>query len=121
MNETRKTFFLVEDEVLIRMMLVDMIEELGHDVVAEAGSVGEALPLASDAAFDVAILDINLGSGMNSSPIAEVIEKRGIPFVYASGYGADGVPDAFKGRPVLRKPFHLEELDREIRSLSTTG
>ena len=43
------SLFLVEDEVLIRMMIVQMIEELGHRVVAEAGSVGEALPLAETA------------------------------------------------------------------------
>jgi CheY-like chemotaxis protein len=117
----RKSFFLVEDEALIRMMLVDMIEELGHEVVVEAGSLAEALPLARDAAFDVAILDINLGGGLNSAPIAEVLAKREIPFIYASGYGADGVPDGFKARPVLRKPFQLDELDQRIRALPSNG
>ena len=82
--------------------------------------LGEGLPLARDAAFDIAILDINLGGGSNSAPIAEVIANRGIPFIYASGYGADGVPEDFKSRPVLRKPFHLEELDKVVRALLTT-
>jgi CheY-like chemotaxis protein len=36
------SIFLVEDEVLIRMMLADMVEELGHRVVAEAGNVQDA-------------------------------------------------------------------------------
>lgn len=116
---TRKSFLIVEDETLIRMMLVDMIEELGHHVVAAAGSLREALPLAREATFDVAILDINLGGGSNSAPIADVIAKRKIPFIYATGYGADGVPKGFKDRPVLRKPFQLDELDREIRALVT--
>ena len=114
-SATTRKFLLVEDETLIRMMLVGMIEELRHDAVAEAGSLGEALPLAREAPFDVAILDINLGGGANSAPVADVIAKRAIPFIYASGYGADGVPDGFKDWPVLRKPFNLDELDREIR------
>ena len=53
--------FLVEDEALIRLMLAEMIEELGHRIVAEAGSIESALPLAETAAFDIAILDMNIG------------------------------------------------------------
>src|SRR5260370_38565875 len=53
--------FLVEDEVLIRLMLAEMIEELGHQIVAEAGSIESALPLAETAAVDIAILDVNIG------------------------------------------------------------
>lgn len=51
---------LVEDEVLIRMMGADMIEELGHRVVAEAANVDQAIGLARSTSFDLAILDVNL-------------------------------------------------------------
>ena len=37
--------FLVEDEVMIRMMVADMLEELGYTIAAEAGEIGEALKL----------------------------------------------------------------------------
>src|SRR5262249_43716453 len=53
--------FLVEDEALIRLILVEMIEELGHRIVAEAGSIKSAMHLAETAAFDIAILDVNIG------------------------------------------------------------
>ena len=53
--------FLVEDEALIRMMIADMVEELGHRVVAEAGSIQAAEPLARTTVFDLGILDINIG------------------------------------------------------------
>ena len=49
--------FLVEDEVMIRMMVADMLEELGHSVAAEAGEIGEAVKLAQSTEFDLAILD----------------------------------------------------------------
>jgi len=48
-----KSAFLVEDEALIRMMIVEMLEELGHRVVAEAGSIEAAEPLARTSAFDL--------------------------------------------------------------------
>jgi CheY-like chemotaxis protein len=86
--------FLVEDEVLIRMMLSEMMDELGHVVVAEAGSIEAARPLAETAEFDVAILDINI-DGLNIQPVAEIIERRGLPFLFVSGYGVYGLPEPF--------------------------
>jgi CheY-like chemotaxis protein len=83
--------FLVEDEVLIRMMISEMINELGHRVVAEAGSVAEAAPIAASAEFDLAILDINL-KGDSVLPVVRMIEARRLPFLFASGYGATGLP-----------------------------
>jgi CheY-like chemotaxis protein len=47
--------FLTEDEALIQMMVAEMIEELGHTVIAEASSLDQALRLAKTATFDVAI------------------------------------------------------------------
>ena len=61
------SIFLVEDEALIRMMLADMVEELGHRVVAEAGNIRDGVALAGTAVFDFAILDINIG-GYRSAP-----------------------------------------------------
>jgi DNA-binding NarL/FixJ family response regulator len=51
------SLFLVEDEVLIRMMIADMVVEFGHRVVAEAGSIHEATSLAGSAQFDLALLE----------------------------------------------------------------
>ena len=54
---TSASILLVEDEALIRMM----VEELGHRVTAEAGTLETAIATARDSAFDVALLDVNLG------------------------------------------------------------
>ncbi len=106
---------LVEDEALIRMMIADMVEELGHRVVAEAGSIQAAEPLARTTVFDLGILDINIG-GFNISPIAEIIDGRGLPFVFVSGYGAKGRPVLFSDRPVLQKPFLISKFAEMINS-----
>lgn len=95
------------------MMIAEMVEELGHRVIAEAGSIRAAEPLAQNALFDLAILDINLG-GHSILPIAQIVNDRRLPFVFASGYGTTGMPEPFGSRPVLRKPFLVGELGRAI-------
>ena len=65
--------FVVEDEPMIRMLVVDMLEELGCRVAAEAGDVEEAAKLAQSTDFDLAILDVNL-KGKLITPVAELIK-----------------------------------------------
>ena len=110
--------FLVEDEVMIRMMVADMLEELGYRVVAEAGEIGEAMKLAQTAEFDIAILDVNV-NGKVISPVAELISARKRPFIFATGYGSAGVPEQYRDRPALQKPFQIETLARAIDTALT--
>src|SRR6202000_542936 len=93
--------FLVEDEVMIRMMVADMLEELGYRVVAEAGEIGEATKLAQFADFDFPILDVNV-NGKVISPVAELIDARNRPFIFATGYGSSGLPEEYRDRPAPR-------------------
>ena len=88
-----KRVLVVEDELMIRMLLQDMLADLGHTLAGEAGRIEEALALAKEAAFDVAILDVNL-NGQPISPVVEILIDRGLPFVFATGYGQRGVPEA---------------------------
>ena len=108
-----KRVLVVEDESMIRMLLEGMLEDLGHSVAAEAGAIEEALKLAKEAAFDVAVLDVNLNN-RPITPVAEVLVERGLPFIFASGYGQRGVPEAYRNSPVLQKPFQVEALAKAI-------
>jgi CheY-like chemotaxis protein len=105
--------FLVEDEVMIRMMVADMLEELGYSVAAEAGEINEAIKLAQSAEFDIAILDVNV-NGKVISPVAELIQARNRPFIFATGYGSSGLPLEYRDRPALQKPFQIETLAKMI-------
>jgi DNA-binding response OmpR family regulator len=109
----RGSVFLVEDEVMIRMMVTDMLEELGYKVAAEAGEIGEAMRLAENAYFDLAILDVNV-NGKVISPVADLIKARNRPFIFATGYGSSGLPEEYRDRPALQKPFQLETLGKAI-------
>src|SRR3981081_58131 len=98
--------FLVEDEVMIRMMVADMLEELGYRVSAEAGEINEAIRLAQTAEFDLAILDVNV-NGRVISPVADLIKARNRPFIFATGYGSPGLPQEYSERPPPPKPLPL--------------
>jgi CheY-like chemotaxis protein len=81
-----KRILVVEDELIIRMLLEDMLGELGYTVAAEAARMDEALEATKNADFDLAILDANL-NGQPISPVADALVARGTPFVFATGYG----------------------------------
>jgi CheY-like chemotaxis protein len=107
---------VVEDEYLIRMLLEDMLAELGYGVAAAVGSIAEASQLAADGQFHAAILDVNL-DGQEVFPVADILAKRALPFVFVTGYGEQGLPERYRGRPTLQKPFQTEQLKAALAAL----
>jgi DNA-binding response OmpR family regulator len=79
-------------------------------------ATSKAVELGRSADFDLAILDVNL-NGKMITPAAELIKARGVPLIFATGYGAAGVPEAFKGCPALQKPFEFKALEAAINSI----
>jgi CheY-like chemotaxis protein len=110
---------VVEDELMIRMLLDGMLTDLGHSIVAEAGGIDDAIALAKDAEFDVAILDVNL-NGQPITPVVEILIQRKLPFVFATGYGARGVPEAYRANPTLQKPFQAEALAQALDAIAAS-
>jgi DNA-binding response OmpR family regulator len=108
--------FVVEDEPMIRILLMDMLGELGCRVAAEAGDGEAAAKLAQSTEFDLAILDVNL-RGKLITPVAELIRARQLPIIFATGYGSEGLPEEFRDYPALPKPYQLEGLARAIDSV----
>jgi len=111
----RGSVFLVEDEVMIRMMVADMLQELGYTIAAEAGEIGEAIRLAQTTYFDLAILDVNV-NGKVISPVADLLKANNRPFIFATGYGSSGLPEEYRDRPSLQKPFQIETLGKLIEA-----
>ena len=110
------SILLVEDEVMIRMMVADMLEELGYKIAGEAGDMDEGVRLVQSVDFDIAILDVNV-NGKVITPVAEAVQLRGRPFVFATGYGAQGLPEKFRDRATIQKPFQIETLARTIETV----
>lgn len=112
--EPRKAaVLLVEDEVMIRMMVSDMLADLGHTIAGEAGEIEEAMRLAQTAEFDLAILDVNV-NGQTIAPVADVIKRRKRPLLFSTGYSLDGLPEKYRDRPALQKPFRIDTLQSAI-------
>ncbi|MDX6748768.1 response regulator [Geminicoccaceae bacterium 1502E] len=101
---------LVEDESLVAMLVEDMLHELGCEVVL-AMRFDEAMRLAQESSIQMAVLDVNLGSEL-SYPVADVLRQRGIPFLFATGYGTRGLESSYRAVPTLQKPFAIDELAR---------
>ena len=110
-----KRILVVEDELMIRMLLEDMLGELGYTVTAEAARIDEALEAAKTADFDLAILDVNL-DGQPVLPVADALVARGMPFVFATGYGERGLPESYRDRPMLKKPFQMDGLKQMLQN-----
>ena len=78
-------------------------------MVGPAGTLEAAARLIEAEAFDAALLDANL-AGRPVGTLAAALDARGVPFAFASGYGVSGLPEGFRDRPLLGKPFSAEAL-----------
>lgn len=112
----RPRVLIVEDESLVGMLIEDMLAELGYDVAAMAARLEQALESARHAEADLAILDLNL-DGHRTDAVAEVLRARGIPFIFATGYGSAGVTADWRDVPVLQKPFQQDDLAAALGKL----
>jgi DNA-binding response OmpR family regulator len=112
-SERKHRILVVEDEAMISMLLEDMVLDCGGELVGPVARFDDALELAHRAEFGVAVLDLNL-NGTLSYPIAEVIRGRGIPVIFATGYGADGLLDRFSDCPTLQKPFSQQDFAEAV-------
>lgn len=112
---------VVEDDAIIAIYLERLVESLGGTVIATVGRVDQALALIEHDEPDAAILDVNLGRGRDSYPVARALEDRHVPFLFVTGYGRDGVREEFRDHPVLDKPVREWELAQTLALLCAAG
>jgi CheY-like chemotaxis protein len=115
-SQAAPRILVVEDEYLIRMLLEDMLSDLGYGIAGAVGTIAEASDLATSADIHCAILDVNL-AGQEVYPVAEILAKRGLPFVFVTGYGEGSLAEPYRGRPALQKPFQAEQLQKTLAGL----
>lgn len=112
---SKPRILIVEDEAFIALTLEDMLDELGFAVVGAVAHVAEAIEMIGREAIDAALLDVNLGT-QKIDPVADLLAERGCPFIFTTGYGRSGIPASHAGRPVLQKPFRMDDLATILRS-----
>ena len=135
---------VVEDEYLVATLMEDMLESAGcvvagpiprlaqaldaasseADVIAREKKseqeIRQSLDAASSEACDVAVLDINL-AGERVYPVADILARRSVPFVFVTGYGVNTLPPEYAKRPHICKPFRMAELLGALSDLVKPG
>ena len=106
---------IVEDDALLAFDLAQNLEQAGFSVVGRAASPSRALALLAQSSCDAAVLDIYLGRGQTSEPVAQELQSRGIPFVTVTAYSHEQRPAAYAGSAVLSKPLRVPDLLAELR------
>lgn len=111
---------VVEDEPLLAMLLEENLADLGHETVATAATVDQALSMLDEIDIDCALLDFSLGRDTTSAPVARRLRHVGKPFTYLSGHASldedDDTPDA----PLLTKPVSLDALKSALSAMAPT-
>jgi CheY-like chemotaxis protein len=123
MNEAVKLaprVLIVEDEIMVAMMIEDVLTDYGFRLAGHAPTVGQALAMVDATGFDVAILDLNL-DGEDTYGVADKLRGLGLPFIFSTGYGADGVRAAYRNQRIIEKPFDPGELTEALRKALDGG
>ncbi|MBE9607064.1 response regulator [Acetobacteraceae bacterium H6797] len=116
MSLAGKNILIVEDEMIVAMDLEDSLRRHGAKVIGPALRLKTALDLAGSAAIDAAVLDVNL-NGERSYPVAQLLLERGIPFLFATGYGHVEQEMRFAEVPLLKKPYRSQEVVARLEAL----
>lgn len=109
---------IVEDEPLIASMLIDWLEELGHEVVGPTAENAQALAYLHQGAVDAAFVDIEIQDG-NAYSLADELRRLLIPFTFATGYPTDTIDRRFSDIPSLGKPFEYEGFISALKRMIT--
>jgi PAS domain S-box-containing protein len=111
---------LVEDEPLVALDVEAELTALGVEVIGPAGSLASAEQLIGNGRFDAALLDANL-QGEPVDRLAAALAAREVPFAFATGYGREALPAAFRDRPMLAKPFDAAKIRAIVGELLEGG
>jgi DNA-binding response OmpR family regulator len=108
---------VVEDEFLVSLLTIDTLESVGCEIVGPAACIAEAAQLAQSESLDAAVLDVNVG-GELIWPVAEELQRRGVPFLFLSATTQLAVfPPPFAAVPRLDKPMEKNILLRHLSAM----
>ncbi len=116
---TGKPILLVEDDYHAATALASSLRQWGVDVVGPSPNVDDALKkIRENRDLAGVVLDVNLGGEM-CFPVADELDRRGIPFLFATGYEPNIIPVRFSDKIVLRKPLEDEATIAALLSTTT--
>jgi CheY-like chemotaxis protein len=111
-----RRILVVEDSPVVGPFTVDILADLGCEVVGPAPNMAAARALADAAAFDAALMDVHI-RGERVFPLCEMLDSKGIPFVLTSGYADWHMPEKWDDRPRLQKPYTVDQVAEALGGL----
>jgi CheY-like chemotaxis protein len=111
-----KRILVIEDSPVVGPFTVDMLGELGCEVLGPAPNMASARELMEAGGFDGALVDVHI-RGERVFPLCEMLEAKGVPFVFTSGYADWQMPEKWQERPRLQKPYTLDQIEQALRAL----
>jgi PAS domain S-box-containing protein len=122
--EAGETVLIVDDEPTVRMLVTEVLAELGYAAIEAADGVSGLKVLQSDVRIDLLITDVGLPGGVNGRQMADAARQRrpDLRVLFITGYAenaAIGSGYLEPGMHVLAKPFAMETLTRRIKSIIT--
>ena len=120
--EQGETVLIVDDEPTVRMLVTEVLEDLGYTAIEAADAVAGLKVLQSDVRIDLLVTDVGLPGGMNGRQMADAgrVNRRDLKVLFITGYAenaAVGNGHLEPGMAVLTKPFVMEALASRIKDL----
>ncbi|EPJ92980.1 response regulator [Pseudomonas psychrophila] len=119
MSATPSTILVVEDDAIVRMLIVDVLQELEFSVLEADGSE-QAMEMLEDAAQHIDLLMTDVGlPGMDGRELASKARqlRKKLPILFASGYAE--TLEVAEGMAVIGKPFSIDQLRDKVKSMLT--
>lgn len=112
-----RRILVVEDEFFQAKDLASALTAAGARLAGPVPSLHDAVELLDKGdIIDAAVLDINL-RGRMVYEVADLLASRDIPFLFATGYDPELLPDAYRERQIYEKPFRMEHLLAAVAGL----
>ena len=111
-----KRILVIEDSPVVGPFTVDVLEELGCEVIGPAPNMAAARELIDAGGFDAALVDIHI-RGERVFPLCEMLQAAGVPFILTSGYADWQMPEKWADRPRLQKPYTIDDVERALNAL----
>ncbi|MEA1834785.1 PAS domain S-box protein [Methylobacterium durans] len=124
--EQGETVLVVDDEPTVRMLVTEVLEELGYTAIEAADSASGLKVLQSDVRIDLLVTDVGLPGGMNGRQMADAgrVNRPDLKVLFITGYAENAVignGHLEPGMAVLTKPFVVETLGVRIREMIASG
>ena len=117
-----ETVLVIDDEAGVRMLVADVLSDLGYGALEAADGAGGLTILRSDVRVDLLVTDVGLPSGMNGRQVADAarVLRPDLKVLFITGYAENAVLShghLDPGMHILTKPFAIDALAERMRSL----